>query len=43
MAGKVLLGPCPCHSCGEPLWYGRRNGWPPMWVGRDGRKHVCAA
>lgn len=40
--GTLILGPCPCKVCGQPLWWGRRNGLL-MWVGRDGRKHACPA
>lgn len=46
-----ILGPCPCHDCGQPLWWARRKtrdgGGIPLAHGRlewrewTGRIHYC--
>jgi hypothetical protein len=32
----IVLGPCPCHSCGKHVWYDGRK-----WCDADGLGHSC--
>jgi hypothetical protein len=45
---KPVLGPCPCHDCGEPLYWARRNTrvlnvvmGSLRWRGWNGIIHRC--
>lgn len=38
---KIVLGPCPCHHCGELLFW---NGWEwKNYARRPGTDHDCRA
>lgn len=45
MLADIILGPCPCQRCGEPVWWARskRYGSPPAWRDANGHRHFCEA
>lgn len=38
----VIIGPAPCHDCGRPLQWVRRDGLL-RWENVDGETHRCTA